>query len=59
VIRTAHPEDRLADVAMRRARGPAESILVFDDDDRLVGIVTRAGIERARAAASTPASTAT
>jgi Zn-dependent protease/CBS domain-containing protein len=57
-IRTAHPDDRLADVAMRRARGPAESILVFDDE-RLVGIVTRAGIERARAAASTPASTAT
>jgi Zn-dependent protease len=58
-IRTAHPDDRLADVAMRRARGPAESILVFGDDDRLVGMVTRAGIERARAAASTPAPTTT
>jgi Zn-dependent protease/CBS domain-containing protein len=57
VIRTAEPDDRLSDVAMRRARGPAESILVFEDD-RLVGIVTRAGLERARAAGSTPSSTA-
>jgi Zn-dependent protease/CBS domain-containing protein len=58
VIRTAEPDDRLADVAVRPARGPAESILVFDDD-QLVGIVTRTDLERARAAASTPASTAT
>lgn len=57
-IRTAEPDDRLADIALRRARGPAESILVFDDD-QLVGIVTRAGLERARAAASTSGSTPT
>ena len=57
VIRTAEPDDRLSDVAMRRARGPVESILVFDDD-RLVGIATKAGLERARAAGPTPASTA-
>jgi Zn-dependent protease/CBS domain-containing protein len=53
-IRTAEPDDKLADVAARPVRGPAESILVFHGD-RLVGIVTPADLERARAAASTPA----
>jgi CBS-domain-containing membrane protein len=52
LIRSAQPDDRLADVAARPARGPAESILVLDGD-RLVGIVTPADLERARAAAST------
>jgi Zn-dependent protease len=52
LIRTARPDDRLADVAARPARGPAESILVFDDD-RFAGIVTPAYLERARDAAST------
>jgi Zn-dependent protease len=53
LIRTAQRADRLADVAARPARGPAESILVFEGDD-LIGIVTPADLERARAAASTP-----
>jgi len=52
LIRSAQPDDRLADVAARPARGPAESILVLDGD-RLVGIVTPADLERARAAVST------
>ncbi|MDQ6853976.1 MAG: site-2 protease family protein [Actinomycetota bacterium] len=55
LIRTAQRDDRLADVAVRPARGPTESILVFDGD-RLVGIVTPTDLERARAAASTHAS---
>jgi Zn-dependent protease len=55
LIRTAQRNDRLADVAVRPARGPTESILVFDGD-RLVGIVTPTDLERARAAASTHAS---
>jgi Zn-dependent protease len=52
LIRSAQPDDRLADVAARPARGPAESILILDGD-RLVGIVTPADLERARAAVST------
>jgi Zn-dependent protease len=55
LIRAAQRNDRLADVAVRPARGPTESILVFDGD-RLVGIVTPTDLERARAAASTHAS---
>lgn len=55
LIRAAQRDDRLADVAVRPARGPTESILVFDGD-RLVGIVTPTDLERARAAASTHAS---
>lgn len=51
-IRTAEPDDKLADVAVRPVRGPSESILVFEGD-RLVGIVTPADLERARAGAST------
>jgi Peptidase family M50 len=58
MIRTAQRDDRLSDVAVRPARGPSESILVFDDD-RLVGVVTPADVERARRAASTPAPTTT
>jgi Zn-dependent protease len=53
MIRTAQRDDRLADVAARPARGPAESILVFEGDE-LIGIVTAGELERARAAASTP-----
>jgi Zn-dependent protease len=51
-IRTAAPDDKLADIAVRPARGPSESILVFDGE-RLVGIVTPVELERARRDAST------
>lgn len=51
LIRTAQPDDPLADVAARPARGPAESILVFDGE-RLVGLVTPEGLARARDSAS-------
>lgn len=51
-IRTAERDDKLADVAVRPARGPVETIVVFDDD-RLVGIVTPTDLERARRDAST------
>jgi Zn-dependent protease len=53
-LRRAQPDDRLSDVAALPARGPTQSILVFDGD-RFVGIVTPADLERARAAASTSA----
>jgi Zn-dependent protease len=53
-IRTAKPDDKLADVAARPVRGPSESILVFDGD-RLAGIVTPPDLERARTTASTQA----
>ena len=53
LIRTAQRDDKLSDVAVRPARGPAQSIIVFDGD-RLVGIVTPTDLERARGAASTP-----
>ncbi len=39
-IRVAHPDDRLADIAVRPARGRVGHTLVFDDDDRLVGLVS-------------------
>jgi Zn-dependent protease len=38
-IRAAHPDDRLADVAVRPTRGRAGHTLVFDGD-RLVGLVS-------------------
>ena len=38
-IRAAHPDDRLADVAVRPTRGGAGHALVFDGD-RLVGLVS-------------------
>jgi Zn-dependent protease len=53
LIRTAQRDDKLSDVAVRPARGPSQSILVFDDD-RLVGIITPTDLERARAASPTP-----
>jgi Zn-dependent protease len=53
LIRSAQRDDKLSDVAVRPARGPSQSILVFDGD-RLVGIVTPTDLERARGAASTP-----
>jgi Zn-dependent protease len=51
LIRTAQPDDPLSDVAARPARGPAESILVFDGD-RLVGLVKPEDLARARDSAS-------
>jgi Zn-dependent protease len=51
-IRTAAPDDKLADVGVRPARGPSESILVFDGE-RLVGVVTPVDLECARRDAST------
>jgi Zn-dependent protease len=53
LIRSAQREDKLSDVAVRPARGPSQSILVFDGD-QLVGIVTPTDLERARGAASMP-----
>jgi Zn-dependent protease len=53
LIRTAQRDDKLSDVAVRPARGPSQSILVFDGD-RLVGIVTPTDLERARSTAPTP-----
>jgi hypothetical protein len=38
-IRVAHPDDRLAEIAARAARGRVGHTLVFDDD-RLVGLVS-------------------
>lgn len=53
LIRTAQRDDKLSDVAVRPARGPSQSILVFDGD-KFVGIVTATDLERAREVASTP-----
>jgi Zn-dependent protease len=53
LIRTAQRDDKLSDVAVRPARGPSQSILVFDGD-QFVGIVTPTDLERAREVASTP-----
>jgi Zn-dependent protease len=53
LIRTARRDDKLSDVAVRPARGPSQSILVFDGD-QLVGIVTPTDLERARGAATAP-----
>jgi hypothetical protein len=38
-IRVAHPDDRLADIAVRPGRGRVGHMLVFDGD-QLVGLVT-------------------
>jgi Zn-dependent protease len=57
MIRTAEPDDKLSDVAARPARGPSQSILVFDDD-RVAGIVTPADLERARTGSTPTAATA-
>ena len=47
-LRVAHPEDRLADVAVRPTRGRAGHTLVFDDDDRLVGLVSPEAVASGR-----------
>jgi Zn-dependent protease len=55
-IRTAQRDDRLSDVAARPARGPSQSILVFDGEE-LVGIVTPTDVKRGRAAGSSVGTT--
>jgi Zn-dependent protease len=48
-IRVVHPDDRLADIAVRPARGRVGHTLVFDDDDRLVGLVSPEAITSGQA----------
>jgi CBS domain containing-hemolysin-like protein len=47
-VRVAHPDDRLADIAVRPVRGRAGPVLVYDGD-RFVGFVSPEAIASRRA----------